>query len=68
MKRIIYKKADGNIVLLSPNPALEIVEVAKKDVPSGVKYKIVENEDLPDMHWLGAWEYDFDNDSDGVGL
>ena len=68
MKNIIYEGADGNINLLHPNPNMDIVEVAKKDVPTGVKYKILEKEDLPEFYWLGAWEYDFDTNSDGVGL
>ena len=66
-KRIIYKKDDGNIMLLFPNPSSDILAIAKKDVPTGTKFKIVEAKDLPDTYWLGAWEYDFESDSDGVG-
>ena len=66
-KRIIYKQEDGNIMLLYPNPAYDVLEIAKKDVPTGKKFKIVEVKDLPDTYWLGAWEYDFESNSDGVG-
>ena len=42
--------------------------VARKDVPAGVPYKIVNSEDLPQDHtFFNAWEADFSN-PDGYGI
>jgi hypothetical protein len=62
MKRIIYKKEDGGVAVLIPTPEyLEthtIEELAAKDVPVGVAYKIVDVEDIPsDRTFRDAWEY-----------
>ena len=49
--KIIHKEADGSVTIIHPspteiNPATGNVftteEIAKKDVPTGFKYKIVE--------------------------
>ena len=66
MKVIIYPE-NGTVSVCFPNPDLDINWVAQKDVPTGVKYKIVNQSDLPDMSFHSAWEYDFDADNDGVG-
>ena len=66
-KKIIYPTETG-IVVLTPSGELSVEETAKKDVPSGVKYKIIEHTDLPsDRDFRNAWEYDFTTDFDGVG-
>ena len=40
-------------------------EVAKKDVPKGLKYKIVNESDLPsDLSFIDAWEDDFTDVTD----
>ena len=40
----------------------------KKDVPTGVKYKIIDHTDLPkESDFRDAWEFDFSKDFDGVG-
>lgn len=62
MKRIIYKKEDGGVAVLIPTPEyLEthtIEELAAKDVPAGVAYKIVDVADIPsDRTFRDAWEY-----------
>tara|TARA_Y100000114_G_C11750828_1_gene324223 strand:- start:1026 stop:1235 length:210 start_codon:yes stop_codon:yes gene_type:complete len=68
MKKIIYPNETG-ISVLTPTGELPLVETALKDVPSGVKYKIIDASDLPsDREFRNAWEYDFDkNGHDGVG-
>tara|TARA_R100000353_G_scaffold3939_1_gene5988 strand:- start:437 stop:649 length:213 start_codon:yes stop_codon:yes gene_type:complete len=69
MKKIIYPNENGFIIVLNPTGQLSLEETAKKDVPTGVKYKIINASDLPsDYEFLNAWEYDFDkNGHDGVG-
>tara|TARA_R100000664_G_C2728689_1_gene119872 strand:+ start:515 stop:724 length:210 start_codon:yes stop_codon:yes gene_type:complete len=66
-KRIIYPNESG-ITIIIPTGELTLDETALKDVPSGVKYKIINASDLPqDRDFRNAWEYDFTNDFDGVG-
>lgn len=66
-QRIIYPTDDG-IAVLIPTGELAIEEVARKDVPAGVSYKIVDVADLPsDRTFRNAWEADFSN-PDGVGI
>ena len=67
MKKIIYPNETG-IAVITPTGELSLEETALKDVPSGVKYKIIDASDLPqDRDFRGAWEYDFSTDFDGVG-
>lgn len=67
MNRIIYKTESG-IAILIPTGELSIDDVAKKDVPAGIVYKIVDISDIPeDRTFRAAWEADFSN-PDGYGL
>ena len=66
-KRIIYPNETG-IAVITPTGDLSVEETALKDVPSGVKYKIIDVSDLPsDRDFRNAWEDDFTTDFDGVG-
>jgi hypothetical protein len=72
MKRIIYKNSDNSIKILSPSPeALQIMtieQIAKKDVPTGLKYKIVDVSEIPsDRTFRNAWTIDEIELTDGVG-
>lgn len=70
MKLAIYQTDEGGIAVVIPAPecSLTIEETALKDVPSGVKYKIIDVSDLPpDRDFRNAWEYDFTDSFDGVG-
>lgn len=54
MKRIIYPTPDGGVAII---PA-ESVELAMKDIPQGVEYKIIDTADVPsDRIFRNAWEY-----------
>ena len=64
-KLIIYPKGTG-IVEVYPSGAFSIEETALKDVPTGVKYKIINVSELP-SDFRDAWEFDFTTDFDGVG-
>jgi len=59
-KRIIYPKTEGgvSIIIASPNWKGTIEELAIKDVPTGLPYKIVDVSDIPSDRTLrNAWEY-----------
>ena len=55
--RIIYKTPENTVAILIPSGELPIETVARKDVPQGVGYKIVEDADIPsDRTFREAWE------------
>ena len=61
--KIIYKNESGGVSILHPTDEalsfMAIDEIAKKDVPTGVKYKIVEDSEVPtDRTFRDAWEVD----------
>ena len=69
-KRIVYINDDGGITILAPAPNcdLSIDEVAKKDVPTGSKYKIVDTTGISsDRSFRDAWYVDESDLTDGVG-
>lgn len=55
-QRIIFQNAEGGVSVIIPTGELPIEEVAKKDVPAGVTYEIVDASDIPsDRTFRGAW-------------
>ena len=71
-QRIIYQNNDGGVSIIIPTPealqTLTIDDIAKKDVPAGVPYKIVDATDiLEDRTFRGAWKAEI-TEPDGVGL
>ena len=68
MAKIIIFPQETGIALIHPSGELSLEQTALKDVPSGVKYKIIDRSDLPpDRDFRNAWEYDFTDSFDGVG-
>lgn len=68
--RIIYKQTNGTIAIMTPSPqsGLTVEQIAKKDVPTGLPYKIVDLSDLPsDRTFRNAWEIEDAELTDGVG-
>tara|TARA_A100001388_G_scaffold74749_2_gene53100 strand:- start:1844 stop:2053 length:210 start_codon:yes stop_codon:yes gene_type:complete len=66
-QRIIFPEETG-IAVIIPSGDLSVEATALKDVPSGVKYKIINASDLPqERDFRNAWEYDFNESFDGVG-
>lgn len=68
-KVIIYPNASGGLVLVIPAPdcGLTIEQIAAKDVPTGVPYKILDKSETPEDHlFFDAWEADFST-YDGLG-
>ena len=72
MKRIIYKNPDNTVSIIIPAPealqSMTIEQIAKKDVPTGYKYKIVDVSEVPsDREFRNAWSIDEAELTDGVG-
>lgn len=54
--RIIYTQANGTIAVIIPTGELSIEEVAAKDVPEGIAFEIVTDDDIPsDRTFRNAW-------------
>tara|TARA_R100001086_G_scaffold145313_1_gene76718 strand:- start:123 stop:353 length:231 start_codon:yes stop_codon:yes gene_type:complete len=69
--RIIYYKEGYSTVTIGipmDNTELTVEEMAKKNVPTGQKYKIVDVADIPsDRSFRDAWQVDESELTDGVG-
>lgn len=69
-QRIIYPTPEGGVAIIIPATecGISIQEIARKDVPAGVPYKIINALDVPDDRtFRGAWEADF-SEPDGHGI
>ena len=71
-KRIIYKKKNGVVSIITPAPdalkSMTIEEIAKKDVPTNYKYKIVDVSEISsDRTFRNAWVIDDSELTDGTG-
>ena len=65
--RILYK-TDSGIAVIVPTGKLSVTETAKKDVPTGLPYKIVDVSEIPeDRSFREAWDIDEAELTDGVG-
>ena len=68
--KIIYKTPEGtvSVIILTSEWTEGLEELAQKDVPTGLKYKIVEDSVIPtDRSFRNAWEVDEAELTDGVG-
>lgn len=70
MQVIIYKEANGQVVVVSPAPEFVetqgIMAIAIKDVPAGKPFKILDASELPDAP-QEAWGVDDADLTDGIG-
>lgn len=69
-KVIIFKSKTGGVCIVTPakNTGLSIDQIAKKSVPVGLPYKIVDADTIPsDRTFRDAWEVDESQLTDGVG-
>lgn len=65
--RIIFPFLETIGVLIPATNELTIEEIARKDVPQGVPYKIISDDSIPaDRIFREAWEADF-SEPDGYG-
>ena len=58
--RIIYPTPEGGVAIIIPAPdcGLTAEQIAAKDVPAGVPYRIVEADTIPtDRTFRNAWEF-----------
>ena len=74
VQRIIYPAGDGISVLIchdangKPLSDMPIAEIARKDVPAGVPFRIVDDTDIPaDRTERDQWTADF-SAPDGYGI
>mgnify|MGYP003125933821 FL=1 len=77
MTKILYRQDNGVVAIITPilteiNPNTgeywTIDEIAAKDVPTGKKYKKVEDSDISeDRSFRDAWTVDESDLTDGVG-
>ena len=68
--RIIYQTPDGGVAIIIPAPdcGLTVDEIAAKDVPTGLPYRIIDAADLPtDRSERDLWAVDAAILTDGVG-
>ena len=59
-KRIIFPNDDGGVSVIIPsdNCGLSVEAIARKDVPAGKAYQIVDVADIPsDRSFRNAWTY-----------
>lgn len=71
--KIVFANQDGSIGIIYPtSEALSVMtmgEIARKDVPTGRPFKIIQDEDVPtDRTFRDAWTMDIALLNDGVGL
>lgn len=67
-QRVVFPNGTGGISVLIPSGELPVEEVARKDVPAGVPYLIVDETEIPvDRTYRDAWTADF-SVPDGVGI
>ena len=68
--KIVYNRSDGELSVIHPAPEWSgsMEELAQKDVPTGLKYLIVEDSFLPsDRTFRNAWEIAESELTDGIG-
>ena len=70
--KIVFLNSDGSIGIIHPTAeALAIMtmqEIARKDVPIGLSYKIIQDNEIPsDRTFRDAWTVDPSTLIDGVG-
>ena len=71
-KLIVYPNAENNnlaFVIPASNCGISIEEIARKDVPVGLPYKIFNYDGFPwdNQEFMDAWEADFSS-PDGYGI
>lgn len=67
---IIFPNDTGSVTFVypAPNCGLTLEQIAQKDVPAGIPYKFLPQEQVPTDHtFFNAFEADFTN-PDGYGI
>ena len=68
-KRIVFQNDEGGVSIIIPaDCGLTIEQIAAKDVPTGMPYKIIDASDVPtDRSNRAAWTVDEADLTDGIG-
>jgi hypothetical protein len=67
-ERIIHPSESGLSVIVPCDCGLPVAEIARKDVPAGVPYLIIDASDIPaDRTYRAAWTANF-SQPDGYGI
>lgn len=69
-QRIIYRQKSGKMAVIvpAPNCGLTVEQIAAKDVPAGLPYKIADASVIPsDRDEREAWTVDEADLTDGIG-
>lgn len=70
-KRIVYQTNNGGVALITPvmDCGLTVEEIARKDIPAGQRYAILDTVDVPtDFTFFDAWEVNHSDLNDGIGI
>lgn len=71
MQAIIYKQDNGRAAVIYPTPeavkAHGVEAIARKDVPAGKPFKIIDTRDLPPRDQRNGWTIDDALLTDGIG-
>lgn len=70
--KIVFANPDGSIGIIHPTAEalskMTMHEIARKDVPTGLAYKIIQDDEVPsDRTFRDAWTVDPSTLIDGVG-
>jgi len=68
--KIVFIQNNGNLALMYPalDCGISVSEIARKDVPAGLPYRIVSDTDIPTDHeYFDAWTIDMSK-PDGYGV
>lgn len=68
-KVILFQNNDGGLIIVMPaDCGFTVEEIARKDVPQGKPFLIVDKSELPqDSTYIDAWTADF-SEPDGYGI
>jgi hypothetical protein len=70
MRLVIYPNNQGGIAIILPAPecGIPLTEIARKDVPTGMPFRIIDAANIPtDRTYRDAWTADF-SAPDGYGI
>ena len=59
MQYVIHPKPDGKTAIIIPSGIIPVQDVALKDVPPGVPFRIVGPSELPPADAVDSWVADF---------
>lgn len=66
--KIIYNDKEG-LKILTPVIDIDIHIIARKDVPSGILYKLIDESELPSRETRNFWTMEInESNADGIGL